>query len=100
MDRVKCYLIGHFFWSCNTSKTFTGKIAESAFMSLHRYQARRQTTAKEFPIEEIIGSRQAGVGLRCRIVHRSELPFFPFTLYRTIQFYNFLEVLSILTLKK
>src|SRR5260370_30805690 len=65
-------------------------------MSLHGYQAGRQAPAKEFPVEEIKGGSQAGVCLLSRIVHISVLPVI--TLYRTIQFYFFLEVLSILKL--
>src|SRR5260370_1590598 len=65
-------------------------------MSLHGYQAGRQAPAKEFPVEEIKGGSQAGVCLLSRIVHISVLPVIP--LYRTIQFYFFLEGLSILKL--
>src|SRR5712692_7463211 len=87
MKRVKRNLVGYFFRVIKTGEPFAGEVAISAFVPLHRYQAGRQATAKEFLVEEIIGSSQAGVCLRCRIVHISVLTLY--ILYRTIQFYYF-----------
>jgi hypothetical protein len=50
-------------------EAFPGEEAESAFMPLHCYEARRQTTGKEFPVKEIIGGSQTCICLRCWIVH-------------------------------
>jgi hypothetical protein len=67
---IKRDLIGYFFWVSSIYEALPGEEAESALMPLHCYQARRQTTGKEFPVEEIIGGSQTRICLCCWIIHK------------------------------
>src|SRR5260370_26963723 len=84
MKGVQSNLVGYFSRIIKTGKSFAREVAVRTFMPLHGYQARRQTAAKEFSVEEIIGGSQAGVCLRCSIVHICVL-----TLFFCIVRYNF-----------
>src|SRR6266851_7473840 len=44
VDWIKRDLVSYFFRVGSVGKALAGEVAESTFMSLHRYQARRQTT--------------------------------------------------------
>src|SRR5660397_50738 len=79
------------FRVCSIYEALPGEEAESAFMPLHCYQARRQTTGKEFPVKEIISGSQTRVCLCCWIFHK-QLP-----LFLCIVRYNSITFISILS---
>src|SRR5438067_121895 len=86
MARIKRYLVRYFLWISRIRKPFTGEIAKHSFMALHGYQTRGETAIKKFSIKKIISSRQAGICLRCWIMHIRTI----YYLYRTKQLYYIL----------